>query len=398
MTVSGNDAVVSVILPSGGPQATSEPAPSTAGERTNGLRPRTVVMVLAITFGALLLLAVGFLAWPALTWILIAAFLAMALNPVVEFFERRGLSRGIASVTTFFAALIVFGGVAFLVIPPLVDEIVQFVEALPSIIQDAENGRGPLGFLERRFGLVERLESSLSEGGVGGVLGFSTPAIGVAKTIVTTAFSIVAIVFLTFFMLLDGRRWVAAFIDFVPDTSRPRWERVFTGIYRTVGGYFTGNLLVCILAGAVAGVVMAIVGVPYAIPLAVMAGLLNLLPMIGAPITAVMLVLVTFFSEGVVAGIIVLAVYLVYQQVENHVIQPLIYGRAVNLSPLAILVTVLVGAELGGILGAIAAIPVGGSIAVIATEVLRWRRESMIEAPVGITLDGSAPTTEQTDD
>lgn len=388
---------MSVILPRERPEDTP-PAPLRAGRQTNGLRPRTVVMVLAITLGALFLLSLGYLAWPALTWILIAAFLAMALNPVVEFFERRGLPRGIAAVTTFFTALIVIGGLAFLVVPPLVDEIVQFVEALPGIIRDAENGRGPLGFLERRFGLVDRLESSLAEGGVGGVLGFTTPAIGVAKTIATTAFSIVAIVFLTFFMLLDGRRWVAGFLDFVPDPSRARWERIFVGIYRTVGGYFTGNLLVCVLAGTVAGIVMAAVGVPYAIPLAVLAGLLNLLPMIGAPITAVVLVLVTFFSQGVVAGIIVLAVYLVYQQFENHVIQPLIYGRAVNLSPLAILVTVLVGAELGGILGAIAAIPVGGSIAVIVTELLRWRRESMIEAPAGITLDGSAPTDEHADD
>lgn len=276
---------MSVIVPHEGSQGTPQRTPTAPGARTNGLRPRTVVMVLAITIGALLL-ALGFLAWPALTWILIAVFLAMALNPVVEFFERRGLPRGIASVTTFFAALVVFGRLAFLVIPPLVDEIVEFVEALPGIIRDAENGRGPLGFLERRFGLVERIESGLEEGGVGGVLGFTTPAIGVAKTIATTAFSIVAIVFLTFFMLLDGRRWVAGFLGFVPDTARPRWERIFVGIYRTVGGYVTGNLLVCVLAGVVAGVVMAIVGVPYAIPLAVMAGLLNLLPMIGAPITA----------------------------------------------------------------------------------------------------------------
>lgn len=380
---------MSVILPNEGSQATSEPAPPRPGARTNGLRPRTVVMVLAITLGAFFLLSLGYLAWPALTWVLIAAFLAMALNPVVVFFERRGLPRGVAAVTTFFLAVVVIGGLAFLVIPPLVDEIVQFVEALPSIVRDAENGRGPLGFLERRFGLVDRLETSLADGGVAGVLGFTTPAIGVAKTIATTAFSVVAIAFLTFFMLLDGRRWVSGFLDFVPETARPRWERVFAGTYRTVGGYVTGNLLVCLLAGVVAGTVMAIVGVPYAIPLAVLAGLLNLLPMIGAPITAVILVLVTFFSQGVVAGIVVLAVYLVYQQVENHAIQPLIYGRAVNLSPLAILVTVLVGAELGGILGAIAAIPVGGSVAVIASELLRWRRESMIEAPAGVTIDAT---------
>ncbi len=355
-------------------------------------------MVLAITIGALAVLSLGYLAWQALTYLFIAAFLSMALNPVVVFFERRGVRRSIAAVATFFLALLVFGGLAFLVVPPLVNEIVDFVEALPGIIRDAENGRGPLGFLERRFGLVEKLESQLADGGVAGVLGFTTPAIGVAKTVATTAFSIVAIAFLTFFMLLDGRRWVAGFLDFVPDGQRPRWERIFAGIYRTVGGYFTGNLVVCVLAGVVAGTVLAIVGVEYAIPLAVLAALFNLLPMIGAPLAAVTIVAVTFFSRGVVAGIVVLVIYVVYQQLENHVIQPLIYGRAVNLSPLAVLVSVLVGAELGGILGAIAAIPVGGSISIIAGELLRWRRETILETPAGVNLVESAPDPKPSDD
>jgi predicted PurR-regulated permease PerM len=347
-------------------------------------------MVLGLTLGTLLLLSLGYLAWQAITWVLIAAFLAMALNPAVALFERRGLSRGLAAAITFFIALIVFAGAAFLVIPPLVREVVDFVEALPGILQDIQNGRGPLGFLERKFGLVERVQEALDEGGVGAVLGFTTPAIGVMKTVVTTVFSLVAIAFLTFFMLLDGRRWVRGFLEFVPEGSRPRWERVFAGIYRTVGGYVTGNLALSVLAAVVAGSVMSALGVPYAIPLAIVAGLFNLVPLIGAPIAAVLIVAITFVSESWLDGAIVAAVLLVYQQFENHVIQPLIYGRAVNLSPLAVLVSVLLGAQLGGILGAIAAIPIGGSISVIASELLRWRRESMIATPAGVNLGEEA--------
>jgi predicted PurR-regulated permease PerM len=378
---------MTVIVPSNDARpAQAEQVPNAVVQRPPGLRPRTVVMVLAITLGALLLLSLGYLAWQAITWILIAAFLAMALNPAVDLLERRGLSRGPASAATFVVAILVFAGIGFLVIPPLVGEVVDFVEALPGILRDLENGRGPLGFLERKFDLVERLERALADGGVGAVLGFTTPAIGVAKTVATTIFSLVAIAFLTFFLLLDGRRWVRGFLEFVPDRSRPRWERVFAGIYRTVGGYVTGNLAICVLAGVVAGSVMAALGVPYAIPLAIMAALFNLVPMIGAPIAAAVIIIVTLLTEGWVDGLIVLAIYAIYQQIENHAIQPLVYGRAVNLSPLAVLVSVLVGAQLGGVLGAIAAIPVGGSIAVVATELMRWRRESLIEAPAGVNL------------
>ena len=387
---------MSIILPRDD-SSFEEPVDETAPpHKGRDLRPRTVIMVLAITLGALLLLALGFLAWQAITWLLIAAFLAMALNPAVAFFERRGLRRGIASAVVFILALVVFGAIAFLVIPPLVSEVVEFVENLPAILRDLENGRGPLGFLERKFDLVTRVEKGLEEGGVAGVLGFTTPAIGVVKTVATTVFSVIAIAFLTFFMLLDGRRWVEGFLDFVPAGQRPRWERIFYGIYRTVGGYVTGNLVICVLAGVVAGSLMAILGVPYAIPLALMAALFNLIPMIGSPIAAVLLVGVTLATEGWIDGIIVLVVYLVYQQFENHVIQPLIYGRAVNLSALAVLVSVLIGASLGGILGAIAAIPIGGSVAIISGELLAWRREQMIETPAGV--DVPPPTREPQDE
>lgn len=384
---------VAVILPRD-EQTPLEPEPRTTTPPTaparQRLRPSTVVMVLAITIGALLVLALGYLAWQAITWILIAAFLAMALNPAVERVERTGMRRGPASATVFLIALAVFAAIAFLVIPPLVDEVVEFVENLPAILRDLENGRGPLGFLERKFDLVTRIERGLNEGGVGGVLGFTTPAIGVIKSVATTIFSIVAIAFLTFFMLLDGRRWVSGFLGFVPAGQRPRWERIFAGIYRTVGGYVTGNLVVCALAGLVAGSVLTILGVPYAIPLALLAALFNLVPMIGAPIAAALLIIVTLVTEGWVDGLVVAGVYLVYQQVENHAIQPYVYGRAVNLSPLAVLVAVLVGASIGGILGAIAAIPVGGSISVIASELAAWRREQAIVTPAGADVAPSA--------
>jgi predicted PurR-regulated permease PerM len=350
-------------------------------------------MVLGITLGVLLVLSLGFLAWKAITWVLVAVFLAMALNPAVELFERRGMRRSLAATTVFFIAAIAASGLGLLLIPPLVGETVDLVKAAPDILEDLERGRGPLGSLEREFNLVDRMRGAIESGGAGGVLGFTTPVVSIAKTIVSTVFSMIAIAFLTFFLLLDGRRWAKGFLDVVPDPARPRWERVFDGIYRTVGGYVTGNLFISVIAGTVAGVTLFAVGVPYALALGLLVAILDLIPLIGAAIATAVAGGVAL-TEGLVPCIVVVVVLIVYQQIENNVIQPLVYGRSVALSPLAILIAVLVGAELAGVLGALAAIPVAGSVQVIARELLRWRRETMIETPVGTALaeDESSPS------
>jgi predicted PurR-regulated permease PerM len=296
-------------------------------------------------------------------------------------------------VVAFFLALIAIGGVAFAVIPPLTREVVAFVEAVPDLLSELDQGKGPLGFIEREFHLVDRAQQALENGGAGGALGFAKPAIGVIQAIFATIISLVAIAFLTFFMLLDGRRWKEGFLDFVPPGSRPRWERVFEGIYRTVGGYVTGNLLISLAAGVAATVLLLALGVPYAVPLGIIVAILDLIPLIGATIATLVVALVALATEGWLPAVIILGVLLVYQQFENHVLQPLVYGRSVKLSPLAVLIAVLIGAELAGILGALAAIPIGGSVAVIARELLRWRRESLLETPVG-ALDDPVETSD----
>jgi predicted PurR-regulated permease PerM len=390
--VRGENANVSILLPGGGSIGPDGQArPPSRPRSVSAVSARTVLTVLGITLAVLLVLSLGYLAWRAIASLFVAAFLAMALNPLVEMFERRGLGRGPAAVAVFVLALLVFGAVGFLLIPPLVRQMVDFVDALPGLIREADQGGGPLGFLERRFHVIDRLQAAADEGGAGAVFGFATPVIDVAKTALATAFSAFAIAFLTFFLLLDGRRWVNLLLGFVPDRTLPRWERVLDGIYRTVGGYVAGNLAISVCAGVVAGVTLGAVGVPYAIPLAVLVALLDLIPLVGAAIATAILGLVAL-TEGWLAAAIVVAVLLVYQQLENHVLQPLVYGRAVKLSALAVLVSVLIGAELAGILGALAAIPVGGSIAVIATELMRWRRESAVESPAGVHLAEDDPT------
>jgi predicted PurR-regulated permease PerM len=175
---------------------------------------------------------------------------------------------------------------------------------------------------------------------------------------------------MTFFMLLEGPMWMERIYGLIPESRQPRWRKVGHDVYRTVGGYVTGNLLISLIAGVASGIVLWAAGVPFAVALGLLVALLDLIPLAGATIAAVVCVLVAIAASGTTAAIVVGVFFVAYQQLENHVIQPLVYGRTVQLSPLAVLVSVLVGAQLAGVLGALAAIPVAGTIQVLLVD---WR-------------------------
>ena len=343
--------------------------------RVVSFRPRTILSVLGIALLVFVAIAVVYLSWRVVTWILVAVFLASALNPAVEFFERRGMRRGFAAAVVFLLAIAGVGGLGYLVVPPLVDQITKFVDAVPDLVADVTKGRGPLGFLETDYHIVERVREAVQERGASGVFGLTRPAVAVAQSIVTAVVGTVTIAFLTLFMLLQGRQTIERFLAILPDTARVRWERVGANVYRAIGGYVTGNILISLIAGVVSAVVLFAVGSDYAVALAVVVAIFDLIPLAGATIAAVVVTTVVFIELDWVLGVIVGAFFVVYQQLENHFLQPVIYGRTVQLSPLAVLTAVLIGAELAGILGALAAIPVAGSLQAIVRELLHYRRE-----------------------
>ena len=353
-------------------------------ERLVYFRPRAILIVLGIILSAAAVLTFLYLAWHVITWLLIALFLALALNPAVEFFERQGLGRGWSSFIVFFLALFAFAGLGTLLIPPLVSQITTFIEDVPDLIDDLIAGRGSLGFLQEDYEIVDRVREAIEEQGAGGVLGLTTAGIALARGIVSFVVGVVAIAFLTFFMLLEGPRIVARFRESLPEYLRPRWDRVSGDIYRTVGGYVTGNLLISLIAGLISAGVLFGLGSDYAVALAVVVAVLDLVPLAGATLAAVIESTVSFIELGWVKGLIVVAFFVVYQQLENHILQPVIYGRTVQLSPLTVLVAVLIGAELVGILGALAAIPVAGIMQAIAREIVLWRREAILTPGAGV--------------
>jgi predicted PurR-regulated permease PerM len=349
---------------------------ATTEARVVKLRPQTVFLVIGLTVlvGAALLLV--YLAWNVLSWIVIAIFLATALNPAVETFERRGMKRHWAATLVFVLALLVLTGIGFLVVPPLVAQVSDFVDAVPDFVDDLTAGRGPLGWLQDEFQIVDRIREAIETQGAGGVLGLGAGVLDIVRSVVTAVVGAITIIFLTYFMLLEGPRTIDGLLNVLPEAARPRYERVGRDIYRAISGYVTGNLLISLLAGVLSTIVLFAVGSEFAIALGLLVAILDLIPLAGATLAAIIASTVVFIETDWIRCLIVIAFFIAYQQFENHVVQPLVYGRTVQMSPLAVLCAVLIGAQLAGIVGALLAIPVAGSLIAIAREIIQYRQET----------------------
>ena len=176
----------------------------------------------------------------------------------------------------------------------------DFVDAVPGYVEDLTAGRGRLGFLEREYHLTERVREALAEGGASKLLGISGTALAVTKGVITAVVATLTIAFLTLFMLLEGPAWVERFYSLLPEDKQPRWRKVGHDIYRTIGGYVTGNLTISLIAGVVSTVVLLGVGVPYAVALGLLVAILDLIPLAGATIAAILVSTVAFLDSTTV--------------------------------------------------------------------------------------------------
>jgi predicted PurR-regulated permease PerM len=350
-------------------------------ERVVRFRVRTVLAVLGLVIAVWVLLRLIAIARHLVIWFLVALFLALAINPLVELLQRRGIHRrGLAAAAAFLLVVLALALIGALFIPTLVRNVNSFAEAVPGYVHDVTKGRGRLGFLETKYHIVEKVRQQVHKGGAKRLLGLSGAAVAITKGVVNIVLGVVTVAFLTFFMLLEGPEWIERVYGLLPPHSQPRWRGVGRDIYRTIGGYVTGNLVISLIAGTLTTLVLLVMGVPYAVALGVVVAVLDLIPLAGATVAAIIIATVAFLHT-IVAGIVVVVFFVIYQQVENHLLQPLVYGRTVQLSPLVVLVAVLAGAEIAGILGALAAIPVAGAIQVLIVDFLRARRERAIEKP-----------------
>jgi predicted PurR-regulated permease PerM len=340
------------------------------------LAPCTIVVLTGVAVGGVLLLTVTYSARAVLLRLVVAIVLAMAAEPLVQSFERRGLRRGSAVGVSFVLVSLALIGFAYLLLAPLVDETRRLVQNGPGLLQQIADSNGRVGFLESRFHIVARAREAIDSGRLAATAG---PVWNVFGSALRTFGGIVSVVFLTLFVQLGGRQWFDSLVDLAPELARVRLRRAGAGIATAVGGYVTGNLLLSVICGSVTTSVLFAISVPYAVAIGIVVAVLDLIPLVGATIGTVIGASVVLVTRGLWPTVIFVGAMLVYQQVENNVLQPLVYNRTVKISPLATLLSVAVGAELGGVIGALLGIPFAGALRVVSREVLASRRGE--EAP-----------------
>jgi predicted PurR-regulated permease PerM len=373
----------------------SSPASDPRPEYVLSIRPRTVLTVALVLLGVVALVKVILMSERVLIWIFVSVLLAMALNPAVDALLRHGVRRrGVAAGLVYMWVAAFIAGVAALIIPTLVQQVSDFIQAVPGYVKQLTAGQGPLGFLETKYDVVERVQAAVDGNGAAttSLAGGADAALDVTRSVATFVAGVITITFLTLFMLLEGPQWVKRTIELLPARMRAEAHSIADDIYQLIGRYVTGNLLISLMAGTATTILLLALGVPYALALGLLVAVLDLIPLAGATLAAIVVSLVAF-TDSSTSGIVVLVFMIVYQQIENHLIQPLVYGRTIALSPLAILISVLIGAEVAGVLGALVAIPVGGTIQILLAHWLehRRRREVASEAYAAGETDPQAP-------
>jgi predicted PurR-regulated permease PerM len=309
-----------------------------------------------------------------LVWMVIAAFFSTALYPVVNWVQRRvtWCRRWIATLLVFLLVFILLGGLIAVFVVPLTREATQLAQQLPDAVRDVRAGRGPIGNLLTRFHVIQYIQSHRDQlSGFAGGVGSSTLAF--VQGAATGIAGVVTIIVLSYLMVLEAPVFLRGVLAVFPDERARRIERVGADCARSITGYISGNLLISLICGLLTWLVLVIMNVPYAGLIALFVAIADLIPLVGATLGAIVAV-GAGFVQSVTAGIVVLVFFVLYQQLENHLLQPLILSRTVNLNPLTVLIAILIAVELAGILGALLAIPVAGIIQTIVRDVWDERR------------------------
>ena len=370
--------------------AASSPAPGAPGDAA-ALSIRAVLRVVLTVVLVVLTLYLIYLLRQPLTWVFIAGFLAIALSGPVTFLERR-MRRGFAIAIVYVCLILIPVLLAAMLVPPIVEQVNLLVDNLPQYVTDLQEfveKNDQLRRLEEDYNITAELQKQASSlpGRVGDAAGILS-SIGLG--LVNSVFAGVTIIILSLFMIGSGRRW----LDWLAERQGPQrsaWlKRLFDRIGNAVGNYVAGALGQAALAGVLAYVVLLILGVPYAGSLAVVIFLLDLVPLVGATLGAILVGIITVFNDFPTATIVWVIWSVIYQQVENSVIQPRIQARAVQVHPFVVLVSVLFGSTLFGVIGALLAIPVAAAIQIAIIEYGKLRSPDLI-VPVERPPDEGGP-------
>jgi predicted PurR-regulated permease PerM len=335
---------------------------------------RTILVVAAVVAVAFALASIG----KVLLLILVSTFSVAVLSPVVDAMERRlPWSRALCATVLVLGIAIAGIGVVLVLLQAIVDGVRNFSDALPGLVDEArQSDLG--GLINGQSDALDVLKAHANDitGGLGRASGGLVHVGASAFGVVTLVFSVT---FLTLFGLIDEPRVRGAIGSLLYRDSRKRYEQVTDRIIKTTSRYMLGNLAISVICGTVYGITAVILGLPHAFALAVIAGILDLIPNVGALLAGIIIGIVAL-SVSLGALIAFVIVIVVYQQIENYVLQPTIIGRAASVSGFTVIVSVLVFGSLFGVIGAIIGVPIAAALQIVVEELTAARRARIAAA------------------
>jgi predicted PurR-regulated permease PerM len=336
--------------------------------RRSALATITVILIVA---GVLFLNQIRTI----LLWVLIGIILAIALDPAVSWLTRHGWARTVAAVVVSLLTVLVIVGALAALLLPLVRQTTTFVVDLPAIVRHTFGPGGSLHFIQRRADVVGALSKVTPSGVFHVVAGNRATIVGLLTKAASIVAAVITIITIMVMLLIEGPRAWAVVLKMMVADERAWAQRIGDNFLQAVGGYVRGNLLISVIAGAAAYVMLRIIGTPYPETLAVFVALFDIIPLVGATIAAVVVILIGLATGGTIDGVILLIYFIAYQQLENNVLQNVIYAKTVALSPLVVFIAALMGASLLGIVGVLLAIPIASAAWVLGRDLLEMRRE-----------------------
>lgn len=367
-----------MILPRPGLDTRTEEEHQPSGKGWGDVPWRTILAVVGVVLATYTAITLLLQAVRIIAWVATGGFFAIVLAPLVgrvqrRVGDRRALATGIVVFTTLFTLL----GLLTLFILPVRTQLVNILTDLPGTVHDAARGKGPVGNLVTKLHIesyVQNNESKLTKT----AQRLSDSSFNALTYVFNAALAFITVTLITFLFLSQSAAIGRAAINLVPHRRRGSFRRIAVEAAAAVSGYVIGNLIISLIAGGTAFICLVSLRVPSPVVLALFVAFADLIPLVGATIGAAVGVLAAFLYSPT-AGIVSIVFFIVYQQVENGLIYPWIMARKVNVNPLVVLLSVLAGAELFGILGALLAVPVSGAVLVIAKSArLEYQREALI--------------------
>lgn len=307
-------------------------------------------------------------------------FLALALDGPVRLLAHyipghKRRSRTIATAISFVVVIGFLIGFLVSIVPPLVSQTATFIEAVPSLVQDAKNENTGLGKTVRKYHLqsqTDKLSVQLSDR-LGNITG---TAVNTFTKITGSIFSVLTILVLAFMMLIEGPQWLQFIRDEIPDKHRTHTSKLAGDMYNVVRGFVNGQVTLAALAAVLIVVPLFVLNISYPIALMVIVFICGLIPLVGHTLGAIIVTTVALFTS-IPSAIFILLFYITYQQIENYAIQPKIQANSTNLTPLTVFASVIIGVSFGGLFPGLVAIPIAGCLRVLAIDILHARKNAL---------------------